>query len=176
MITGKLLKNTTYFLLSIGILVCIYQLINWHIYPWIQILTSIVISLLSILMIELVRPIKEYIRITMCITAILQLILSIIIITNNELVDTFWRFVFFPSLFSILLIIYAVSLRKDEKYHPLFKILVLSILLGISIRFIIYHPFVDYTIEILFLILLILIFRAKNKRDETEIIPVEKLT
>ena len=176
MITGKLLKNTTYVLLSIGILVCLYQLINWHIYPWIQILTCLVIPLFSILMIELVRPVKENIRIIVCATAILQLILSFIIITNNELVHTFWRFVFFPSLFSILLLIYAISLRKDEKYHTLFKILLISILIGISIRFIIYHPFVDYTIEILFLILIILIFRAKNKRNETEITPVDSLT
>ena len=176
MITGKLLKNTTYVLLSIGILVCLYQLINWHIYPWIQILTCLVIPFFSILMIELVRPVKENIRIIVCVTAILQLILSFIIITNNELVHTFWRFVFFPSLFSILLLIYAISLRKDEKYHTLFKILLISILIGISIRFIIYHPFVDYTIEILFLILIILIFRAKNKRNETEITPVDSLT
>ena len=173
MLTGKLLKNTTDVLLSIGISVCLYQLINWHIYPWIQILTCLVIPFFSILMIEFVRPVKENIRVTICITAIFQLILSLIIITNNELVDTFWRFVFFPSTFSILLLIYAISLRKDEKYQPLFKVLVLSILIGISIRFLIYHPFVDYTIEILFLVLLILIFRAKNKRNETEIIPVE---
>ena len=173
MITGKLLKNTTYVFLSIGISVCLYQLINWHIYPWIQILTCLVIPFFSILMIEFVRPVKENIRVTICITAIFQLILSLIIITNNELVDTFWRFVFFPSLFSILLLTYAVSLRKDEKYQPLFKVLVLSILIGISIRFLIYHPFIDYTIEILFLVLLILIFRAKNNRNETETIPVE---
>lgn len=173
MITGKLLKNSTYVLISTGILVCLYQLINWHIYPWIQILTCLVIPLISILLTELARPVKENIRITIWITGILQLIFSLIIITNNELVDPYWRFVFFPSLFSILLLTYSVSLRKDEKYHPLFKILILSILFGISIRFLIYHPFVDYTIEILFLILLILIFRAKNKRNGTEIIPFE---
>ena len=173
MITGKLLKNSTYVLIGIGILVCLYQLKNWHVYPWIQILTCLVIPLFSILLTELAGPVKENIRVTIWITGILQLILSLIIIPNNELVDTYWRFVFFPSLFSILLLTYAVSLRKDEKYQPLFKVLVLSILIGISIRFIIYHPFVDYIIEILFLILLILIFRAKNKRNETEIIPVE---
>lgn len=173
MITGKLLKNSTYVLIGIGILVCLYQLKNWHVYPWIQILTCLVIPLFSILLTELARPVKENIRVTIWITGILQLILSLIIIPNNELVDTYWRFVFFPSLISILLLTYAVSLRKDEKYQPLFKVLVLSILIGISIRFIIYHPFVDYIIEILFLILLILIFRAKNKRNETEIIPVE---
>ena len=173
MITGKLLKNSTYVLIGIGILVCLYQLKNWHVYPWIQILTCLVIPLFSILLTELARPVKENIRVTIWITGILQLILSLIIIPNNELVDTYWRFVFFPSLISILLLTYAVSLRKDEKYQLLFKVLVLSILIGISIRFIIYHPFVDYTIEILFLILLILIFRAKNKRNEKEIIPVE---
>ena len=173
MITGKLLKNSTYVLIGIGILVCLYQLKNWHVYPWIQILTCLVIPLFSILLTELARPVKENIRVTIWITGILQLLLSLIIIPNNELVDTYWRFVFFPSLISILLLTYAVSLRKDEKYQPLFKVLVLSILIGISIRFIIYHPFVDYIIEILFLILLILIFRAKNKRNEKEIIPVE---
>jgi len=64
MITGKLLKNSTYVLIGIGILVCLYQLKNWHVYPWIQILTCLVIPLFSISLTELARPIKENIRVT----------------------------------------------------------------------------------------------------------------
>ena len=174
MITGKLLKNSTYVLIGIGILVCLYQLKLAFLSMDTNTYMPSYSSFFDIIN-QLARPVKENIRVTIWITGILQLLLSpFIIIPNNELVDTYWRFVFFPSLFSILLLTYAVSSRKDEKkYQPLFKVLVLSILIGISIRFIIYHPFVDYIIEILFLILLILIFRAKNKRNETEIIPVE---
>ena len=52
-------------------------------------------SSFSILLTELARPVKENIWVTIWITGILQLMLSLIIIPNNELVDTYWRFVFF---------------------------------------------------------------------------------
>ena len=118
MITGKLLKNSTYVLIGIGILVCLYQLKNWHFYPWIQILTCLVIPLFSILLTEVARTCKRkhkgnYMDNRYFATAIIPFI---IIRTMNWLIPI--GDLFFPSLFSILLLTYAVSSKKDEKEIP----------------------------------------------------------
>jgi len=165
MITARFLKNGTYVLLATCICVCAYQISNWKIYPWIQLLTCLFVPLFSLLLTEMIKSPKSEIRMAILATTISQLVLSFIIITSPELVAKYWRLVFFPSFFIILILTYSVSLRKDKKYHTLFKILTAIILIGASIRFMIYNPFIDYTIEILFLFLIILIFRAKNKKS-----------
>lgn len=165
MITARFLKNGAYVLIAICICVCAYQISHWKIYPWIQLLTCLFVPLFSLFLTEMIKSPKSEIRIAMLATIISQLILSLIIITNSELVAQYWRLVFFPSFIIILILTYSVALRKDKKYHTLFKILTAIILIGASIRFMIYIPFIDYTIEILFLFLIILIFRAKNKKS-----------
>lgn len=164
MITARFLKNGTYALLFVCVCACAYQISNWEIYPWIQLLTCLFFPLFSLLLSEMIKSPKSEIRMIILATTISQLVLSLIIITNPELVAEYWRLVFFPSFFILLILAYSVSLRKDRKYQTLFKTLTSVILIGASIRFIIYHPFIDYTIEILFLLLIILIFRSKNKK------------
>lgn len=166
MITNKILKNATYILLLVGVLFCLYKIFNWEIYPWIQLLLCFSLPLFSLLLSEMVKSLKPEIKSVIIISAISQLALAIIVFTDNTLVLPYWRMVFFPSLFIILIITYSISLRKELKYHRLFKIITTTLLIGLSLRFIYHHSFIDYAMGILFLIFIILIFRAKGMNHE----------
>lgn len=168
MITNRILKNATYTLLLLGVAFCSFKVLNWEIYPWIQLLPCFCIPLFSILITELVQSLKTEIKAIILISTILQLILAGIILTDKNLVLPYWRIVFFPSLFIILVITYSISLRKELKYHGLFKIITISLLIGLAIRFLYHHSFIDYAMETLFLIFIILIFRAKNRKQPSE--------
>jgi hypothetical protein len=166
MITNRILKNATYILLLVGILFCLYKIFNWEIYPWIQLLLCFSLPLFSLLFSEMITSLKPEIKSVIIISAISQLALAIIVFTDNTLVLPYWRMVFFPSLFIILIITYSISLRKELKYHRLFKIITATLFIGLSLRFIYHHSFIDYAMETLFLIFIILIFRAKGMNHE----------
>jgi hypothetical protein len=166
MITNRILKNATYILLLVGILFCLYKIFNWEIYPWIQLLLCFSLPLFSLLFSEMITSLKPEIKSVIIISAISQLALAIIVFTDNTLVLPYWRMVFFPSLFIILMITYSISLRKELKYHRLFKIITATLFIGLSLRFICHHSFIDYAMETLFLIFIILIFRAKGMNHE----------
>lgn len=166
MITNRILKNATYILLLVGILFCLYKIFNWEIYPWIQLLLCFSLPLFSLLFSEMITSLKPEIKSVIIISAISQLALAIIVFTDNTLVLPYWRMVFFPSLFIILMITYSISLRKELKYHRLFKIITATLFIGLSLRFIYHHYFIDYAMETLFLIFIILIFRAKGMNHE----------
>jgi hypothetical protein len=166
MITNRILKNATYILLLVGILFCLYKIFNWEIYPWIQLLLCFSLPLFSLLFSEMITSLKPEIKSVIIISAISQLALAIIVFTDNTLVLPYWRMVFFPSLFIILIITYYISLRKELKYHRLFKIITATLFIGLSLRFIYHHSFIDYAMETLFLIFIILIFRAKGMNHE----------
>jgi hypothetical protein len=166
MITNRILKNATYILLLVGILFCLYKIFNWEIYPWIQLLLCFSLPLFSLLFSEMITSLKPELKSVIIISAISQLALAIIVFTDNTLVLPYWRMVFFPSLFIILIITYSISLRKELKYHRLFKIITATLFIGLSLRFIYHHSFIDYAMETLFLIFIILIFRAKGMNHE----------
>ena len=168
MITNRILKNATYILLLSGISFCTYKVLNWEIYPWIQLLVCFCVPLFSLLITEMVQSLKTKIKAVILITTLLQLILAGIVLTDKNLVLPYWRIVFFPSLFIILVITYSIALRKELKYHGLFKIITVSLLIGIAIRFLYHHSFIDYAMETLFLIFIILIFRAKNRKPQSD--------
>jgi hypothetical protein len=166
MITNRILKNATYILLLVGILFCLYKIFNWEIYPWIQLLLCFSLPLFSLLFSEMITSLKPEMKSVIIISTISQLALAIIVFTDNTLVLPYWRMVFFPSLFIILIITYSISLRKELKYHRLFKIITATLFIGLSLRFIYHHSFIDYAMETLFLIFIILIFRAKGMNHE----------
>ena len=166
MITNRILKNATYILLLVGALFCLYKIFNWEIYPWIQLLLCFSLPLFSLLFSEMITSLKPEIKSVIIISTISQLALAIIVFTDNTLVLPYWRMVFFPSLFIILIITYSISLRKELKYHRLFKIITATLFIGLSLRFIYHHSFIDYAMETLFLIFIILIFRAKGMNHE----------
>ncbi len=168
MITSRILKNATYILLLLGVSFCTYKILNWQLYPWMQLLICFCIPAFSLLISEMVHSMRPDIRFVVLISTISQLLLAVIVLTDKELVLPYWRMVFFPSLFIILVITYSVSLRKELKYHRIFKIITVSLLIGIALRFIYHHAFIDYAMETLFLILIILIFRAKSRKPEKE--------
>ena len=165
----RLLKNGTYSLLTLGVLLCFYQIFKWNIYPWLQLLICFIVPLISLLLSEMIKTPNKEIRTVIFIAAICQLVLALMVITSVDLVQQYWRVVFFPSLFIILVLVYSISLRKEEKYHGLFKILTTIIFVGVAIRFIYYHSYIDYALETIFLIYIILIFRAKSKTDKLSI-------
>jgi len=172
MITNRILKNATYILLLVGILFCFYKIFNWEIYPWIQLLLCFSLPLFSLLFSEMITSLKPEIKSVIIISTISQLALAIIVFTDNTLVLPYWRMVFFPSLFIILMITYSISLRKELKYHRLFKIITATLFIGLSLRFIYHHSFIDYAMETLFLIFIILIFRAKSRKNESDAPPI----
>ena len=172
MIISRLIKIALYSLLIMGVIICLVQLFRWEIYPYIQILSGFLISIISLLVSELIKTRKEEIRLVILVGTICQLIASLIILTSASLVQEYWRIVFFPSLFIVLVSTYAISLRKEEKHHTLFKLLTMAILTMAATRFIFYHVFIDYTIEILYLMYIIFIFRAQNKKPESLAIPL----
>jgi len=172
MITNRILKNATYILLLVGILFCLYKIFNWEIYPWIQLLLCFSLPLFSLLFSEMITSLKPEIKSVIIISTISQLALAIIVFTDNTLVLPYWRMVFFPSLFIILMITYSISLRKELKYHRLFKIITATLFIGLSLRFIYHHSFIDYAMETLFLIFIILIFRAKSRKNESDAPPI----
>ena len=169
MITSRILKKATYVLLLVGALFCLFKIFNWEIYPWIQLLFCFSLPFFSLLLSEMVKSLKPEIKSVIIISAISQLALAIIVFTDNTLVLPYWRMVFFPSLFIILIITYSISLRKELKYHRLFKIITATLLIGLSLRFIYHHSFIDYAMETLFLIFIILIFRAKSNNHEMNV-------
>ena len=163
--TFRFLKNGVYTILLIGIFTCSYQLFNWLIYPWIQILICLIIPLSSLFISELIKAPKKEIRLLILIGTLCQLALSLIILLNQDLVVNYWRIIFFPSIYILLVLAYAISLRREDKYQTLFKAMFFSILTISLLRFFFYHQFIDYAIEILFLVYIILIFRAGYNKD-----------
>jgi len=65
----------------------------------------------------------------------------------------------------IMFSVYAVCKRKKEKYQRLFNTFIAAILFLSLLRFFYFHVIIDYSIETLFLILIILIYRSKEKKD-----------
>ena len=172
MITNRILKNATYILLLLGVSFCTYKILNWEIYPWIQLLICFCIPLFSLLISEMVKSLKPVIKTFIIISTISQLLLALIVLTDKDLVLPYWRMVFFPSLFIILVITYSISLRKELKYHVIFQIITIALLIGLALRFIYHHSFIDYAMETLFLIFIILIFRAKSRKNESDAPPI----
>ena len=111
MITTRILKNATYILLLSGVSFCTYKVLNWEIYPWIQLLVCFCVPLFSLLITEMVNSLKTEIKAVILISTILQLILAWIVLTDKNLVLPYWRIVFFPSLFIILVITYSIKLK-----------------------------------------------------------------
>jgi len=120
----------------------------------------------------MVKFLKPEIKVVVLISTISQLILALIVLTDKSLVLPYWRIVFFPSLFIILVITYSIALRKELKYHGIFKILTFSLLIGLALRFLYHHSFIDYAMETLYLIFIILIFRAKNRKHQNDAPPI----
>ena len=164
--TLRRLKNIIYILLIGGILISCYRLFQWEIYPALQILVCLLLGVTSLLISELVKNLnKQLIKIILA-TVLLQLLLSSIVIINKELVVDYWRLVFIPSLFIVILSTYALSLRKEVKHQAIFKWITISLIVITFFRFFVYHEYIDYVIEFLFLIFIILITRSKNRKVE----------
>ena len=170
--TNRILKNSIYILLLLGVSFCTYKILKWEIYPWIQLLICFCVPLFSLLISEMVKFLKPEIKVVVLISTISQLILALIVLTDKSLVLPYWRIVFFPSLFIILVITYSIALRKELKYHGIFKILTFSLLIGLALRFLYHHSFIDYAMETLYLIFIILIFRAKNRKHQNDAPPI----
>ena len=86
MITNRILKNATYILLLLGVALCTFKVLNWEIYPWIQLLACFSIPLFSLMITELVQSLKTEIKVVILISTILQLILAGIVLTDKNLV------------------------------------------------------------------------------------------
>ena len=160
------LKNIIYILLGAGVCVSCYYLFNWEIYPAFQILLCLLLGIGSLLISETVKNLKTHLKRLILATVLVQVILSFIVIISRELVVEYWRLVFIPCLFIVFISTYGLSLKKEEKYQPVFKWITLSLLMISFFRFFVYHEYIDYMIEFLFLIFIILIIRSKNKEPE----------
>ena len=164
--TFRRLKNIVYILLFGGILISSYRLFNWEIYPALQILLCLMLGLASLLISEAVKNVNKHLKILLLATVIGQVILSSIVIINRDLVVDYWRLVFIPSLVVVYLSTYGLALRKEEKYHAIFKWITMSLMTLSFLRFFVYHEYIDYSIEFLFLVFIILIVRSKNRKSE----------
>ena len=167
MITLRLLKNILYILLSSGILLSSYRLFKWEIYPALQISLCLLLGMVSLLISELIKNLNKQLKKIILATVLIQILLSCIVIINKDLVVEYWRLVFIPSLFIVLICTYGLSLRKEEKYRPIFKWITVILIAITFIRFFIYHEYIDYSIEFLFLIFIILIVRSKKRKVES---------
>ena len=167
MITLRLLKNILYILLSSGILLSSYSLFNWEIYPALQISLCLLLGMVSLLISELIKNLDKQLKKIILTTVLIQILLSCIVIINKDLVVEYWRLVFIPSLFIVFIATYGLSLRKEEKHQPIFKWITMSLIAITFFRFFIYHEYIDYSIEFLFLIFIILIVRSKKRKVES---------
>ena len=166
MMTLRVIKNIIYILLVSGILLSSYRLFNWEMYPALQISLCLLLGMVSLLISEMIKNPDKQLKKIILATVLVQLLLSSIVIINKELVVDYWRLVFIPSLFIVFISTYALSLRKEEKYQSIFKWITLSLMMMTFFRIFIYHEYIDYIIEFLFLIFIILIIRAKNRKVE----------
>tara|TARA_Y100001978_G_scaffold177645_1_gene171274 strand:- start:6764 stop:7318 length:555 start_codon:yes stop_codon:yes gene_type:complete len=170
MITLRRLKNITYILLSVGLILSAFRLFNWEIYPALQISLCLLLGMVSLLISEFVKNLNEQLKKIILATVFSQILLSSIVIINREFVVEYWRLVFIPSLFIVFVCTYGLSLRKEEKHQPIFKWMTMSLMAITFIRFFIYHEYIDYSIEFLFLIFIILIIRSKKRKADSKLI------
>ena len=170
MMTLRRLKNIIYMLLSVGLILSAFPLFNWEIYPALQISLCLLLGMVSLLISELIKNLNKQLKKIILVSVLLQLLLSSIVIINREFVVEYWRLVFIPSLFIVFICTYGLSLRKEEKYQPIFKWITMSLMAITFIRFFIYHEYIDYSIEFLFLIFIILIIRSKKRKVDSKLI------
>ena len=163
MISLKLLKNLIYALLIGGIIFSTYCLVNWEIYPALQILFCLLLGISSMLISEMIKNLDKKLKTFILLTVLFQILISFLVIINKELVIQYWRIVFIPSLFIVFICTYGISIRKEEKYHAIFKWFTIILMTISFFRFFIYHQLIDYSIELIFLVFIILIIQAKNK-------------
>ena len=58
--------------------------------------------------------------------------------------------------------------RKEDKYQGIFNTFIVGILVLSLLRFFYFHVIIDYSIETIFLVLIILIYRSKEKKETSE--------
>lgn len=165
MIGVRLIKNSFYALLILGVLVCSYYVYNWMIYPWLHIEISLLIPLISLGLTELIKSQNKSIQLSLLIGAFIQLVIALLILLNSSLVLDFWRFIFYPTIFVIMFSVYSVCKRKEEKYQIIFNTFIVGILVLSLLRFFYFHVIIDYSIETLFLVLISMIYRSKEKKE-----------
>ena len=175
MISVRLIKNSFYVVLILGVLICSYHVSQWTIYPWLHIEISLLIPLISLSLTELIKTQNKNIQLSLLTGAFIQLVFALLILLNSSLVLDFWRFIFYPSIFVIMFSVYAVCKRKEEKYQGIFNTFIVGILVLSLLRFFYFHVIIDYSIETLFLVLIILIYRSKEKKDKIEVTTDKKL-
>ena len=168
MISVRFIKNSFYALLILGVLVCSYHVYNWTVYPWLHIEISLLIPLISLGLSELIKSQNKNIQLSLIIGAFIQLIFALLILLNSSLVLDLWRFIFYPTIFVIMFSVYAVCTRKEDKYQAIFNTFIVGILVLSLLRFFYFHVIIDYSIETLFLVLIILIYRSKEKKETSE--------
>jgi len=175
MTTIRRIKISFYAVLILGVLICSYYVFRWNIYPWLHIEISLLIPLMSLSLTEFIKTPNKNIQISLLVGAFVQLVLALLILLNSSLVLDLWRFIFYPSIFVIMFSVYAVCKRKKEKYQRLFNSFIAAILFLSLLRFFYFHVVIDYGIETLFLILIILIYRSKEKKESLEEIENKEL-
>ena len=175
MTTIQRIKISFYAVLILGVLICSYYVFRWNIYPWLHIEISLLIPLMSLSLTEFIKTPNKNIQISLLVGAFVQLVLALLILLNSSLVLDLWRFIFYPSIFVIMFSVYALCKRKKEKYQRLFNSFIAAILFLSLLRFFYFHVGIDYGIETLFLILIILIYRSKEKKESLEEIENKEL-
>ena len=142
------IKRHVYLVLCIALLICAVQLYFYNIYPWIQITSIIVASIITLAVSELNNKPSDQSRWFYLGISIFQFILAGFIILQKEWVLEYPHLLAYPILYAISTIPYSMFARRKNKYTHVFLCISITVALVLSMRLFFHSPYLDLFILI----------------------------
>jgi len=145
----------------------IYKLVQFQVFPWLNVFILSGLSFLSLLLSLLVKNINKWLKFSLMLFFIIQFSINYLLLNDAKFLKYNWKWLFYLLVFEVFILLIALIQRK-QKSMKLILFLLLSIQLVAFIGSIFYvNAFFEQVSFIIFIVFTSIFLLTKNSKSKS---------